>query len=496
MLSDIKSLLRHSSIYGISNLLQKGIGFIMIPVYTHYLTPRDYGILELMDLTINIIAMVMGMRLGSAIIRYYHHYENPEDKQEVFSTAMIFVLFSTVVLVCGLEFFARPISGIVLGSPDYFRYFQIMFISMGFQTIATVPENWLLTQKKSLAYSLISIGTLFSYLSLNILFIVIYRMGVMGMLLSMIITKFLNTSSLLILIRKDICFSFSWEKLSHMIRFGLPLIPESFCMFIIHFSDRFFVQNFCQLDQLGQYSLGYKFGMMLSYLVAEPFFRIWNTQRFEIAKKDNSQYTFSRFFTYFSFIMFFGALGISIFIEEVIYVMAPEEYQGASAIVFLIVLSYVFYGMSDYLRLGIMLTYKTKYAAYINMVSAVLNLIFNWYFIRNYGIMGAAVSTLLTFFCHCLFTLVISQKLYYIPLEYKRTVILFAVSGIIYGLSEMILMPFAAKFMTKCALILLFPALLYLCGFFTQEELSKGKELTLFVASRFRMKPAGSKTDG
>ena len=458
----------------------------MIPVYTYYLTPSDYGILELMDLTINIISMVMGMRLGSAIVRYYHHYENPKDKQEVFSTALIFVFISTAVLVCALEFFVRPISGLVLGSPDYFRYFQIIFISMGFQTIAAVPENWLLTQKKSLAYSLISIGTLVSYLSLNILFIVVYRMGVMGMLLSMIITKFLNTSSLLILIRKDIGFSFSWEKFFNMLRFGLPLIPEAFCMFMIHYSDRFFVQKFCQLDQLGQYSLGYKFGMILSYLVASPFFSVWNTQRFEIAKKNDAPNIFSKFFTYYSFIMLFGALGISVFIEEVICIMAPEEYQGASAIVSLIVLSYVFYGMADYLKLGIMLTYKTKYAAYINMVSAVLNLVFNWYFIRNYGIMGAAVSTLLTFFCHCLFTLVISQKLYYIPFEYKRVLLLFAVAGIIYGVSEMILMSFAAKFMTKCLLMLLFPALLYLCGFFTHEELAKAKEMALSGLSGFR----------
>ncbi|MEZ4526370.1 MAG: polysaccharide biosynthesis C-terminal domain-containing protein [Desulfobacterales bacterium] len=176
--------------------------------------------------------------------------------------------------------------------------------------------------------------------------------------------------------------------------------------------------------------------------------------------------------------------------------MAPEEYQGASAIVFLIVLSYVFYGMADYLKLGIMLTYRTKYAAYINMASAALNLLFNWYFIRNYGIMGAAFSTLLTFFCHSLFTLVISQKLYYIPFEYKRLAIVFAVSGILYGLSEMILMPFAAKFTTKCLLMIMFPALLYICGFFRQEELSKAKELILSALSRFRMKTGRIKTGG
>jgi len=192
MLKDIKSLARHSSIYGISNLLQKGIGFIMIPVYTHYLTVSDYGILELMDLTVNVISMLMGVRMGTAIIRYYHHYENPEDKLEVFSTALIFVTLMTIAVVIALEFFTKPIAGVVLGDPKYFRYFQIIFISMGIQTIAAVPESYLLARKESLVYSMVSIGTLISYLTFNILFIVVYRMGVMGMLLSMIITKVLT----------------------------------------------------------------------------------------------------------------------------------------------------------------------------------------------------------------------------------------------------------------------------------------------------------------
>ncbi len=339
MLKDIKSLAKHSSIYGISNLLlQKGIGFIMIPVYTHYLTVRDYGILELMDLTVNVISMLMGIRLGSAIIRYYHHYETPDDKLEVFSTALIFVFFTTIAVVAILEFFTKSISGIVLGEPKYFRYFQILFVAMGLQTIVSVFDSYLLAKKQSVLYSGLSICNLTSNLTLNILFIVVYRMEVMGMLLSMLITKTFSVILLMIINRHN-RLSFSWEKLKKMLIFGLPLVPESFCLFIMHYSDRFFVRKFCALDQLGQYSLGYKFGMILSFIISEPFFSTWNTQRFEIAKREDAKPTFGRFFTYYSAVALCAGLGISVFIDEVIRIMAPKEYQGATAVVALVVLS-------------------------------------------------------------------------------------------------------------------------------------------------------------
>jgi O-antigen/teichoic acid export membrane protein len=152
MFNEVKNLLKHSSVYGSANLLQKGIGFIMIPLYTHYLSPADYGVLELMDLTINVISMLIGMGLGSAIIRFYHHYERSEDKVEVFTTAFIFIGISCLVAVGISELFAKPISRIVLGKSEFYRYFQIVFVSMGLQTLASVPESLLLAKKQSLIF--------------------------------------------------------------------------------------------------------------------------------------------------------------------------------------------------------------------------------------------------------------------------------------------------------------------------------------------------------
>ena len=83
MLSELKKLSKHTLIYGTGILLGKAIGFFLIPLYTHYLTPRDYGILELLDLTGYIMGEFFGMGLSESILRYYPYYSEEKDKKAV-----------------------------------------------------------------------------------------------------------------------------------------------------------------------------------------------------------------------------------------------------------------------------------------------------------------------------------------------------------------------------------------------------------------------------
>jgi len=488
MFEELKTLIKHSSVYGMAELLRKGIGFIMIPIYTQFLTPADYGLLELLDLTVNVIGMLVGLHIGSALIRYYNYYDDQKGKQEVFTTALAFTFLLSLFVFCILVVLSDPISKLISGSSQYYRYFQITFICLTIQAIYLIPETYLLARKKSLLYSALSTGTLISNLSLNIFFLVVMRMGVFGILLSMLITKAINCLIVSAITLRHIRYSFSLEKLKKMIWFSLPLVPASISMFIIHFSDRFFIQMYCNLNDLGLYSLGYKFGMIISIIVSTPIFKIWDTQRFEIAKNNNAQQIFKKIFTYYSAVIIFVGLGISVFIDEIVSVMAASEYKGASTIVPLIVLSYVFYGMASYFTLGIMIRNKTKYAAYIQLCAAGINLLLNMFFISSYGIIGAAISTVLTFLFIVLLNFIVSQKIYPIPFEYGRVFILFALAIFLFGLSRLVELPFLMSLGIKSFLILGFPLILFIGKFFNEEEISKGMELLKTIRSRFVIK--------
>ena len=448
----------------------------MIPVYTRFLLPADYGLLELIDLTINIIEMLIGLRIGEALLRYYHHYETPEEKQEVFTTAFIFVLAVSILILTGLQFFSIEIASLVSGEPLHVKYFRIAFICLAIQTVYLVPETLFLAQKKSLLYSSLSLGALISNLCLNIYFIVFLKFGVMGVLYSMLITKSFNGIIVCSIALKGKKIRFSWDKIKKMVLFGLPLVPGSFGLFIMHFSDRFFIQKFCGLDDLGIYSLGYKFGMIVSIIISDPIYRIWNTYRFEIANMPDAKTIYSKVLTYYFAVVIYAALGISVFISEIITIMASAAFHSSIVIAPMIVLGYVLYGVSHFFTLGIMITYNTKYISFVQGFVAVLNIILNLYLIKYFGLMGAALSTILSFFCLCVMMYVVSQKLYPVPFEFCRILILFVLSTLIFIISISLEPDSFFSLGLKCLMMIGFPFILLIVKFFDRSEIEVIKE--------------------
>jgi len=482
----IKELIKHSSIFGFANVLRKGIGFFMIPLYTYYLTTSDYGTLELLDLINMILIHLLGLRIGAGLVRYYVLYDDAEDKREVFTTALSFAILLSFIFVIIFELFSTDLNKLIVGRPDTTIYMQIMIIIIGLRLIATVLESYLLALKRSVIISTLSIVVLVITLSLNIYFLVILKMGVMGILLSMLIGKIIDTILLFLITLRGIKISFSIKKLKQMLNFTLPLVPATFALFSVHFVDRFFVKEFCSLSDVGIYALGYKFGAIISLLISGPFFSIWNIKRFEIAKTSEAKSVFSRIFTYYSLIIVFIGLSISLFIYEIIFVMATQSFYGAASIVPLIVTGYVFLGMSNFCGLGILLKHKTKYIMYINTAVAFLNLILNFILIKNFGMTGAAIATLLSFAILFILTFIVSQKIYPIRYEYQRLMILIVSSLIIFGFSKIAIpSDIIVSSICKFLIIILFPYILFKLKFFYPSEIVKLKQVIKSSVSRF-----------
>src|SRR5689334_13203728 len=101
---------RHSFVYGMGTVLAKALGFIMLPLYTHYLSPRDYGILEILDLTMTLIGMFLNMGITAALLRYYNIHKSSSERHKVVATAFLFVIGTGVAAWLLAALFARPIT--------------------------------------------------------------------------------------------------------------------------------------------------------------------------------------------------------------------------------------------------------------------------------------------------------------------------------------------------------------------------------------------------
>ncbi|MGB5108081.1 MAG: oligosaccharide flippase family protein [Candidatus Zixiibacteriota bacterium] len=486
----LKNLAKHSAIYGAADMLSRAIGFVMIPLYTHYLTTSDYGTLELLDLTSYVVAMFLGLGISQAVVRYYFKYENEAMKQQVLSVAIITLTAISMVMLAVLLLVSDNISQFVFDSTGFSQMLNIVFITFVIQLGHEVPKVMLRVEEKSVLFVTISLARTVLSLVLNIYFIVSLGMGVMGILVSGLIANSLAGIVFTYYIFKRIKFSYSFPLAIELLKFGIPLVWSTFGMFILNFGDRFILQRVMSLSEVGIYALAYKFGMMPNILVLAPFFMIWAPKRFEIAKEPNANSIFATVFTYFMFIELFISLGIAVLIKDVIQIIADASYADSYKYVGVLLVAYVLCGVYQYVQFGIHVENKTKYLAYATLSAAGINIGLNLLLIPRIGIWGAALSTLIAFLALTAYTYWKSQPLYYIPYETSRLVKLIAVAFALYGIALWIDTPnVALSLITKFLVACCYPLVLYVLKFYTDDELRKARE----ILQRF-LRPLKSKT--
>lgn len=476
MFSILKNLAKHSILYGLSDILSRAIGFVLIPLYTHYLTPSDYGTLELLDLTSYIIGLFLAMGIAQSVVRFYYEFESKEKRHQVISVALISLWIVSAIVLAILFFNSRFISNLVFKSGDYYHMFNIIFITMVVGLSNEIPLTVLRIEEKSGLYVIISISKLTISLTLNILLIVKFHMGIMGILYSNLVTSIIMGSLITIFTLKYVKLTYSFSLLRSMLSYGIPLMWSWFGMFVLNFGDRFLLQRLTSLGDVGIYSLAYKFGMLPNVLVLSPFLMIWAPKRFDLLKEPNAKDIYSKVFTYFLFIEIFVGLGIAVLIKEIVHIMADAQFSDAYKYVPAILLAYIANGVYLYVQFGVHLEKKTKYLAYATLIGAALNVGGNLLLIPRIGVWGAALTTFISFGFLMAYIYFPSQRLYRIDYEKRRILQMVLTAAAIYIITVFI--PVESLFISlaiKVVILLTFPFILYFMKFYSDEELSRIK---------------------
>jgi len=495
MLEEIRKLLKHASIYGVGNVLGKVVGFIMIPFYTHYLMPADYGTLELLDLSLTLVTLVLTMWLNAAVVRHYNDFDTERDRNEAVSTVLIVAfIISVLVTICGLRF-SRSLASIILNRPDLHNYVELEAWSFSLSTVTIVCMSYLRARQRSAVVVITGLVSLSISLLLNIYFIAVRHDGAVGVLYSSLISSGVVVIPLIVYTIGNVGFSLSYSKFKGIIAFGAPLIVTSVASFAVNFSDRFFLRRFGSLATVGVYALGYKFGFMLSLLVVQPFDTIWQARIYEISKRNESGRLFSRLFEYYFLLVVTAALALSVVIRDVIALIASANFQDAYKVVPVVALAYVFQGMNRFVLAGSYIAKRTMWLAPVGLGTAAVNVGLNLLLIPRYGMMGAAWSTAVSFCVMALLSLSVSQRVYPLPYVFGRLAALGVVAGAVYCVSTLItLRSLVLDLALKVLLLAAFPIALYVLGVFSKGEVEQGKMLTQSILIRSRLiSPAESR---
>jgi O-antigen/teichoic acid export membrane protein len=457
------------------------IGFVMIPVYTRFLSPADYGVLELLTLVTIVLAMVLSFRLESAMVRYYAEYPDVRERHKLVSTVLIFMIGVATLTAWVLSMNSGLVSRLVIGDEKYSHFFIFIFVTLAFELCATIGNTYLKILEKSLHFIAISLLQLLLGLSFNIYFVVALKLGVQGILYSMVIANGAAALILLAYTLRHTGFHFEIQKLRLMMAFGLPFIPAGFLIFVLNMGDRYILNRLGNLSEVGIYALGYKFGMLLSAFLAQPFQSIWGPKRIEIFRnRDNRNEIFTRVFTYLLFGLFFAGLAISLLIKDVLMIMAAPEFWPAYRVVPFVILGYIFYNLYYFVDFGFYINNKTYWYPVINAVAAGANVGLNILLIPEFGAVGAAIVTAISFLICPLMAFAVSQRLYYIPYDFARILKLLLVVVACYFLG--VLISTGHRFIDvtiKLMIVFSCPLFLHALGFFDSKEV-------VFIKTRLR----------
>ena len=427
----IRALGRHTLVYTLGVIASKLASFIMLPVYTRFLSPSDYGVLELLSMTIDVIGTIAGVGLASGVFKFYADFQDADEHGEVVSTAALATLgiaaFTAALGLLAAPLLARAVFGHGPGSnPLYFRLFFLIYMV---QTAEAVPLLLLRARQESVAFVSVNVAKLVAMLTLNVVFVVLLHRGVEGVLLSNLIVTSTSAAGLTAYTLWRTGGRFSRPKLGLMVRFGAPMVPWLLSNFVLVFSDRYFLNHFAGTAVVGIYSLAYKFAFVLTAFAFTPFQMVWEPQRFAVARSPDAQEVYPRVFTYLNLALGGAALLMALYVTDLLRVMAAPAFLPAARLVPILLASQVIYHWTAFSNLGLFLRERTGMLGRLAVVAVVATLGLNFLLIPRYGAWGAAAATLIAYGIRFALVYATSQRAYRMRYDWPALIRLYALLG-------------------------------------------------------------------
>jgi O-antigen/teichoic acid export membrane protein len=414
---------------------------------------------------------------SNAIIRFYH--EETEENRGVVVTTSICLIWALGLLVIPLPLiFSAQISLFVLGNAVYADIIRLALITLLFEVSANCASNYLLIKQKSVLYSAVGFARLVVGISLNILFVLILKCGVIGVFIASLITAVVTSIIFHWPVIREFGLKFDATIARNIIRFQLPLVPGDLLSFFSRQTERVMVRFLISLHGVGILEMAYKFPPLLNLIITQPFLCAWRTKSIEIGDRENADEIIGKMFTKYFFMMVFAGLIMAVNIDNILFIMTPSQFWDASSIVKIEIITTIVVGSISSLEFGLLYKKQTRVLSKIISASSILKIIISYALIKSYGIKGAAYSACLLAIIQAILVTIYSQRSYRVELEYmKIAVISIAAFGMALLINNIQYASFLPAVFIKTSLL---PAITELLGTTAIGEWKSGKLIYLF----------------
>jgi O-antigen/teichoic acid export membrane protein len=407
-----------TALYGVANFGIRALNFLLLPLYTRYLAPADYGLIALAETFAAFLALVIGLGFDGGIQRlYFQHVDDPEALASYLGSALKFALGASVFAVLLTMTVGKPILHAFAPRFDVpYRFLLWAFITGSSTQFLQYKLIVFQAQGKPKSYVLLTVGSFLLTASFAVVLVVFARRGASGMLVGKLVAALIGLVVTLILFSGALRSPFHWRYVRATLAIGVPLVPHQLMAGGLMVADRFILGYYGGLGEVGLYSIAYTFGGVMA-VVTMSLTQAWAPIYYDLARKgDEGRRAMGRICSELavalSAIACFGALIAQDFIAHFL----DHQYIAAGRVVPWIIGAYLAHSIFSMFTLAAMQAKQTHWLMLVSFVALVVNTVMNFALIPRWGMYGAAYATFAAYIVEVLIMYFVAQRLY--PLGY------------------------------------------------------------------------------
>lgn len=399
-----RKLLNDTGLFIISNFASKLLIFLLLPLYTNVLSTEEYAVADLITTTINLIFPILTLSVTEATLRFA--FDKNIKRNEVLSTSVVFVSISTILVII-----AKPLVGNISNTLyQYWGYFvACYFVTAAHNTFSYFSRGC----DKTKVFAISGIVHSVFLVGCNILFLLVFHMGLKGYLLSMIISYVSSTVYIIVVapFYKELChFRLNKSLIKEMLKYSIPMIPTIIAWWFMQTSDKYMIIWKLGMAQSGIYSVSYKIPSIMT-IVSSLFTQAWQISAISnYGEKDNQSFV-GNVYVLFNMVSVLSCAALITMSKVLGHILFAKDYFIAWKCVPILLIAYVFSGLSGFLASNFTASKKTNFLFVSTSIGAIINVVLNLILIEKIGIIGAAYTTLLGFLMTWIIRLYVSQKI-------------------------------------------------------------------------------------
>ena len=472
----IGALAHDAAIYGASRVLLKSLAFILVPLYAHFLTPAEFGVLELVLATVLLVDVLIAANMDGVFTRFYFDRDDPAWRRQIISLYLAIESLYPALVVGGVIALSGTISDRVFGAPEYAAFLVIAVVDVYLTNIVDLPMILCRVRRKAVTFAAYSLARGLTQVVFAVLLVAVWKLGVKGILIASLISVCAASVFTAREYLRDLTRHVDWRVGKEMIAFAWPGILGGLSFYSINLLDRFFVKHFHGFADNGLYGTAFRYSQVV--LVGVLAFRMgWPGWHYSWLHSGRHPEMVARGANYFFFGAGFLAVLVSAWILPVFHVLMPEEYWPATYAVAPLALAAAATGAYTLFAVGLNVTKRMRLLPPLGIAAALVAIGLFFLLIPPYSYVGAAWATTGAYFALALFVWAVARRIYPVPWEWRRIgpAVVLAVGLCLLSLAVDAWMPLAASLPVRLAITLAFPLILLAAGYFPRSDLDAAR---------------------